>query len=474
MEPITSQQAESEGITVVDNIYTPIGTSGLERSGGMILEEFLPQLRGNLGRKVYQEMATEPTIGGILLAMVEIISRLEWEIVPPENATPEESGQAQFAQECFEDMEDPWDVQLSQIMSMGTFGWSLAEVLYKRRGGATDDPKSKSRFSDGKIGWRNFEFRAQSTLNEWIFDNHGRVLGMKQQDQWNTGDQAGIKPIPLSRCLLFRTREEKGNPEGVSLLRNAYQPWLYKKRIQEIEAVGVERDLAGIPMVYAPKEWFDGQGDSRLNDMKNLVQKVRKNEASGVLLPSMFDGNNNRLLSFELVTSGGSRQYETDPIVARYNNAIATSMLMDFLTLGHESVGTYSLGTAKISMWQLVIESFAKSIASVINRSAIPRLMELNGWKPDRMPELVFGDVAQADLEVLGAFLSSMIERGVIVPDSTMEEFVRKLANLPPAQSDDAELLPEGQPPAPEQGAATPPAPELEEAAGANQPGQAV
>ena len=33
------------------------------------------------------------------------------------------------------------------------------------------------------------------------------------------------------------------------MLRNSYRSWYYKKRLEEFESVGVERDLAGLPMV---------------------------------------------------------------------------------------------------------------------------------------------------------------------------------------------------------------------------------
>ena len=51
--------------------------------------------------------------------------------------------------------------------------------------------------------------------------------------------------IPMEKCLLFRTQTHKNNPEGRSILRNAYRSWYFKKRIEEIEGVGIERDLAG-------------------------------------------------------------------------------------------------------------------------------------------------------------------------------------------------------------------------------------
>ena len=37
------------------------------------------------------------------------------------------------------------------------------------------------------------------------------------------------------------------NPEGRSILRNAYFSWYFEKKIAEIEGIGIARDLAGLP-----------------------------------------------------------------------------------------------------------------------------------------------------------------------------------------------------------------------------------
>lgn len=423
---------EAEGVT------GEAGKTGLRRSGGIIIEEFLPSLRGQRGYKVYQEMATEPIIGGVILALTEIIGRLDWKIVPPDDPTPDETGQATFVQENLDDMSDGWDVTLSQIMSMIPFGWSFFETVYKYRNGAGGDGSQSSRFKDGRIGWRKFAIRGQDTLQRWVFDDNGGLRGMIQYDQFGGGGQIAI---PIERALLFRTEEYKGNPEGKSLLRGAYRAWYFKKRIEEIEAVGIERDFAGMPKVFGPAEWFDTPGNANLEMLHDMVRKAKRNELDGIVLPSIFDTQNNRVLDFTLMSSGGARQFDTNAVIGRYNNAIATSVLMDFLTLGHEGTGSYSLGAAKISMWQLVVDSIAKSIASVINRHAIPRLMLINGWAPDRTPQLVYGDVAQADLSVLGDFLSKMIAAGVIIPDAVLESYVRDLLNLPEANDVDGPMV---------------------------------
>src|SRR5437016_1603691 len=69
-----------------------------------------------------------------------------------------------------------------------------------------------------------------------------------------TWDTEPVTEIPIEKSLLFRTTSARGNPEGRSALRGAFTSWYYLKRIREYEAIGIERDLAGMPTFGVPLE----------------------------------------------------------------------------------------------------------------------------------------------------------------------------------------------------------------------------
>ncbi len=55
--------------------FLEIGSSGLRRSGGYINEEFLSNLQGVKGFKVYREMHdNDPVIGAMLYAIDKVIT----------------------------------------------------------------------------------------------------------------------------------------------------------------------------------------------------------------------------------------------------------------------------------------------------------------------------------------------------------------------------------------------------------------
>ena len=414
--------------------FKELGATGLRRSGGFVLEEFLPQLQGTLARQAYREMSdNDPIVGGILLAFNEVMGRLDWHIEKPEDASPEEMIAYDFIAGAFEDTEDSWDVTLSEILSMLTYGWSWLEVVYKIRGGQYNpDKKYRSKYSDGRIGWKKFAIRSQDSYLRWDFKENGNVRGLVQQDI-----TTGMHYIPMEKSLLFRTSEFKNNPEGVSMLRRAYTSWYYKKRIQEIEAIGIERDLAGYPVVYAPQEWFSPDADAgtiqSLQAVQSLVTNIKRNQSEGVVLPHLTDETGNKVLTLELLSSGGSRNFDTGAIIDRYNKMIATSMLADFVLLGQGNVGSFALGSQKLESWQMIVESIANSICEVFNKHAIEKLLRLNGIKCENPPRLVFGSVARADLSTLAPYLSALADSGILtMSDPDLETWAREQADIPP------------------------------------------
>ena len=413
-----------------------LGSVGLRLTGGQVGEEFLTKLRGAQGRKTYVEMANnDPIIGGILFAFEKTAARLDWHVEPPADPLPNEEEAATFVQECLDDMSESWSSTISGILSMMTFGWSYHELVYKYRRGEAATPGESSKHNDGKLGWRKWPIRAQDSLVSWEQDEEGGLAGMRQKVEGHPEVM-----VPIDKALLFRTSTHKGNPEGKSLLRTAFRSWYMKKRIEELEAIGIERDLAGLPVAYLDPKYLSDSASAEekalLAAVTSLVQNIKRNQTEGVVFPLDYDDQGNKTLDLQLLSSGGSRQFDTDKIISRYNQQIAMSVLADFLLLGHEGVGSQALGASKIDLWMMAVDALAKNIAEVVNTHAIPRLLKLNGINVERTPELVYGSVETKDLKVLGDFIKAMVDTGIIQPDEDLEDYVRTLASLPPADFD--------------------------------------
>lgn len=205
------------------------GATGLRRHRGYIFEEFLPELAGARGRKVYREMATNDAVLASMLLAIEMLARKAGHRVEAASESTEDKLAAQFVEECRQDMAHTWSELLTENLSMLVYGWSWHEVVAKRRLG--EDPGEglpRSRFSDGKIGWRKIPIRGQDSLVEWVIDEEdGAVKGMQQV----TAPDYRMRTVGIERSLLFRPSFHKGNPEGRSILRSAYRAWYFKRNI---------------------------------------------------------------------------------------------------------------------------------------------------------------------------------------------------------------------------------------------------
>ena len=411
-----------------------LGATGLRRTAGYIDEEFLPQLKGRKAVQVFREMSdNDPVIGALLFAVDRLLREVEWR-VEPADSTPEQKQAAEFVEQCMEDMSSTWDDLISEVLTMLPYGWSWHEIVYKRRVGPWErDPKKRSKFTDNRIGWRKIPIRAQETFQRWVFDETGGIKALVQM----APPQYKSVVIPIEKSLLFRVSTAKGNPEGRSFLRNAYRPWYMKKRLEELEGIGAERDLAGLPMARVPADYLSAKKgtdkEKMLSAFKTMVRSVRRNEQDGIIIPRMVDPDTKQdMFDFSLLNSGGGRQFNINEIIRRYEERILMTVLADFILVGHQSVGSYALHTDKTGLFRASMNSISQSIADVFNRYAIPRLFEVNGWKINELPQLVPGDIDPPDLTQLSQFMGQLTSAGISwFPDPELEKFLRDAARLP-------------------------------------------
>lgn len=409
--------------------------NGISGSGSVFFEEFLPELQGARGVQAYTEMAeNDATVGGILFAIEMLMRQVELHIEPAGEGSKDKEA-AEFVESCMNDMERTWADTLSEILSFLTYGWSYHEIVYKRRVGRTSSPITNSKYTDGLIGWRKLPIRAQETLYGWEYkEGTDDLIGMTQCPPPDYGNIF----IPLEKALHFRTRSKKDNPEGRSILRTAYRAHYFKKRIEEIEGYGIERDLAGFPVLYGPVGmdlWSDDDPEMAraLAYAQMIVSSIRRDQAEGVVLPRPGEDPEGGW-KLELMTSGSRRQFDTNQIVDRYDKRIATTVLADFIMLGQQQVGSFALADSKTKIFALSIGTYLDIICEVFNTQAIPRLIDINGDHFKGItdyPKMVHGDIDETDLQVFGTYIKTMIDCGVLTPDDELENEIRRRGKLP-------------------------------------------
>lgn len=456
--------------------FRDYGSLGLRQYSGWVREEFLPELIGRQAARTYREMIDNSAIvGAMLFAIEQAMRKVEWR-VDPANDSGEAKRMAEFVDECRDDMSNTWEDTITEILSMLGFGFSVHEIVYKRRLGPQPAFTQKlfnpnigfdvekelpgSKFNDGKIGWRRLPIRGQETLLKWFFDSNGQIRGVTQQP-W-----VGVLiDIPIEKMLLFRPKQHKNNPEGRSVLRTAYRSYYLIKRLEELEAILFER-MGGFPVIYCPSSLIDkaaGSGNTpdvaaakaSYQMLKNIVTNVRVDEQMGAIFPSDpwtdADGKltNTRMFEFKLETPQHGRQSTNpDQAIQRHSLNMLMTLLADFLHMGHEGAGnavrgTNNLAVTKVDMFYQALEGWMNMIASVFNRYAVPRLFEMNGFSRDLEPQLIPDMPQRLDLDSLGAFIKNVSASGMLIPDEDLDQWIRDAAGMPDIDPDSARETPQ-------------------------------
>lgn len=395
-----------------------LGSSGLNVRGGRVQEEWHKALRGGTAtQRVFLEMETDAVLGAGLSTLRLLMQRAPLRVKPASD-DGRALAVATFLEECLDDMRRTWAAWSREADSFLTFGWSLSEVVLKKRDGVG------SAYSDGRWGLADLAPRAQETLQTWDVTPQGDVLAFNQASP-TTGKTVRI---PLERCIHLAYDARKGNPEGRSLLRSAYVDWYHGKRVLQFEGIGVERDLCGVPVMRAPAAVVSGTDAASVaarETYDKMLSNFRQDQQAYLLLPSE-DG-----YEFKLMGSPGAKQYDTDKILRRCDQRKAMALGTEVQLLGMDKVGSYALADSKTSLLGYAVASLLDFKTEELNRQLVPLLMKVNGIDEKDWPWFEHGEVETPEAGPLATACQALASAGMLTPDLATENRLRGFLDLP-------------------------------------------
>lgn len=426
-------------------------------SGFDYYTNFLPDLAGrDMLRDMYIMADTDETVGAMLYGITTTMRQITWDYVPqidgvdaPED--PEAKKWAALATQMIKDMDRPFDDHVEDMLSMIWAGFAPVEMVFKVRDGLN------SRFDDNYYGISALNLIDQTSVWDIIYDKQ-KPVAFKQMAlagfslSGNSG-VTGDGTIPLSKVLLYRTTTQYNNPRGRPLLKNAWRVWRLKKKIQDSEALGIERELCGLPIFEMPEEMilaqFETDASGQLTEdakraaamvqaAKSATQDMRLNRSGGLVMPSdtyMEDGPGGAAVkkyNFRIQTTGGQRTIDSRTVARDYDHAIARVAMMQFLTLGQRSGGSYGLSEDQSSMAVSSIMALADKVTAEWNIKAIPLTWVVNAFPDKYRPRLKHSDVNKNSITQLGQFLAGVGKAANLWgPDPKMRRGIALAANLP-------------------------------------------
>ena len=421
------------------------GFTGLLTLNGSVMEECSSELRWPEAIHTYKRMAKDGAIAPALELVEMMIARVPWTVKIPEGYEEQLKDKANFVRQCIDDMDHDWQSFIKQVVSYNRYGFSVHEKVWRLR------YKDKgSKYNDGLVGIKKLPIRSQDSIERWYWKNNGRDLGGLWQrvitpgtegssDGWDfvvtNSTPTTLKKIPRKKFLLFRNNPLKDSPCGTSPLNGAWQAWKYKQAYQESEAIAVAQDSNGFKVLYIPPEYMttDASDDKKeaFEEYKKILSNMHQAKQSGVILPLLIDQDGNKMFELKFESITGQKSYDTNAIINRYTSEILTALFADFLSLGSNGSGSFSLAESKISVVEMAIQSKLDEIKSQLNHDLIKNLFAANGWDTDVLPYLDYGSVGTESLDELGKFIQRVSATGNLPKVPEVINWIMKAADIP-------------------------------------------
>lgn len=429
-----------------------VGYSGLQLFNGVSNEEMKSELNFPRSVYTYKEMSYHSAINSCLSLYDNLISKVDWRVLPPKDATAKEKKETAFINECLNDMDHSFRDFIKDALSSNIYGFSVHEKVFRKRTKANG-----SLYNDGKIGLKKLALRHQESITKFIYDTEGNeILGVEQNTsglnslRYTSSATKNKVILPKSKFVHITVGRNRGDPFGKSPLRDVYLAWRYLTVIQEIEAAGVARDLQGLPVLEIPAQYMSADASPEqkaiYENFKNIIRNIQNNSQSGIILPSATDPDTRaKLFSLTLLNSDGKKSFDTSKVKEFYQNQIYTALNCDLLIMGQSGVGSFALGALKSSLTGAYLESMLDNIVELFQRDVIRQLYELNGFDPARACTLDYDNLHAVDLEGLSKAYQRMGATGFL--PKTIDVINRGMTALGidelPAGTNLDEILPE-------------------------------
>lgn len=434
-------------------VNNELGYEAFRLADGRLYDETAPEFQWPRVITTVKRMKNDSTFTAAFNVIKAMIRNVKYDVKTPlekgEKPTEVQKEREQFIKSCMKDMpsNQTWDTFMQQTLSSEEYGFALFEKIYKVCEGR--EGKVPSRFNDGKLRWAKLPIRSQDSILKWEYSSDGHTLtGVEQNTsmaynlrQMSTDRNLNIPvTIPINKLLHFIRDSNYNNPEGISAFKSSHVDWKFKVTIAELEAIGLSRDMRGMPVFELPPDYLsaDASDDKKavFQYCKDVIKNLHNNEQMGLVQPKFIDPETKQnIFGFKLegVVGNGGKSYDTDKMLNRYENKILMTFLADVLKMGQDSVGSFSLADNKSNLLSVQIQAILKDKLEVINNDLIPQTLALNGMLPEDgiYPEICHGDLDKRDLAVLGKFIQNVVAVKAMEVDEEFSDWLREEAGAP-------------------------------------------
>lgn len=297
------------------------------------------------GFVVYRDLKYDEQIKFCLTVKKLLMLSEGWELV----ADPSDVGNVQldFVKKNFDSLDQTMSKVLYGFMSAIEYGFSCAELLWKKE--------------NGKILLKDLKMKIPWSV-EFFYDDFGNFNKLLISSE----------EVPINKFAIYSYMEQFGDKKGESDLKAAYNAWWFKNNVWKFWARHLERFGSPIVKAHVPP----GASQDESNKFFAIINRLH--HITGVMLPRAKQGQEE--FNFELVESKREGGVQFVNAIENVDSRIARALLLPRLVgATNEAFGSYALGFEQFKMFYrlfiFVLDDFSDS---VINRQVIRRMIDYN------------------------------------------------------------------------------------------------
>lgn len=395
-----------------------IGVAGTAIYGGIIQDvEEARELRGLERYRTYSEMlANISIVAAGVRYFLNLCAKAKWTFVPADDSKEAKDMAELLAKMVMEDPETPWHRIVRRAAMYRFYGFSVQEWTAKKN-------------EEGAWTLADINVRPQKTIERWDTDPKGKVLGIVQR-----GVQDGVEYyLPRNKVLYVVDDTLSDSPEGLGLFRQLVRPSKALERYEQLEGIGFETDLRGVPVGRGPftelakmveKGIITAADRQRIEGpMRDFIKNHIRGPKSGMLLDSApYTTQDEKLQptaqaqwSLELLKAGSTSLPELAAAISRKNREMARILGVEQLLLGEDSAGSFALSKDKTQAFFLLVDGTLMELSGAVGDDIVSRLFELNGWDKKLKPKVAVEALRFQDIELVTAALRDMAAAGAIL-----------------------------------------------------------
>lgn len=331
-----------------------------------------------------------------------------------------------------------WQTIMKWLGGFLYYDFRIAEAIYGRR-------------KNGFIGLADLSPRPNQTIEQWSVTPAGEVLGVVQR---NPQTQEYVA-IPRGKLVVLADGTISSAPEGLGILRHTIEAAARIARLLDLETIGYETTMEGMPIGRAPYialKKLEASGTipgfkaaDATAGIEAMVQNKVVTRQRGLMLDSEpfkdNSGNPSSVKQFDLevVRGEGKGAADIDNAIQREKRFLAMVLSIEHLILGGER-GAMNLAEEKNARLIALINNALAEIAAALKRDVVTVVMRLNGWPIELTPDLVPADVTKIDATVIAAVLRDLAQAGDMLgaptPDKAPDEVRRAMGLSPRPKAD--------------------------------------